>query len=55
MMLRGSLVTSDDATQPTTPYLIRKSDKVVIVIVLRRAQSVGSDHRVYVCEYRRRR
>src|SRR3954447_9971187 len=31
MMLRGSLVTPNDATQPTTPYLIRKSDNVVLV------------------------
>jgi hypothetical protein len=30
MMLSGSLVTPDDATQPTTSYLIRKSDKVVL-------------------------
>jgi hypothetical protein len=29
-MLRGSLVIPDDATQPTTPYLIRKNDKVVL-------------------------
>ena len=36
MMLKGSLVTPDDATQPTTPHLIRKSDKVVLVLWLKR-------------------